>query len=645
MRRFEVLSPAGDVNNFYEAIRSGADAVYMGLDKFNARMKAENIGINDLDELIRFAHLKGVKVYITLNTLLSDSEIREAIAMVGDCLKAGVDAFIVQDYGLIGVLKAVYPNIVLHGSTQLGVHNRYGAIVAKSLGLSRVVLSREVALEDIKDISENVDIELEVFVQGAMCVCFSGNCYLSSLKHGASGNRGECKQLCRLSYTMISSTSKIKGYTISPRDNCMLPYLKELCEIGVVSFKIEGRLRRKGYVGVSTRIYRQAVDIIESELGIDVNNLEDGLVANERYVNLGTLNKFNLEDSKMSLKKVFSRGEFISGYFNGNDIIDINNNNHIGEKIGSVVRCEKFKDIYKITMELNAEIHSGDGLKFKFDNEIESLGVGNIEKHDNKHMVYGKNHIKPNSEVYRVLDVQFENTGEDISRSRQLNINIEARVGNPIVVKCRCGNKEICVSGAECVEAKSRPITEQNIIEQFSKGIDGYVLNFDSVVLEGNVFLPLSELNSLRREMLGKIEKEILSEYVLSYEKRSVPSNIVLEEPTYNALAIVDEDTNIRTISGYEGVILSPKNYSRRVIEDFERKYSSVFATPLIINLPIIAMKEDLVIVDEIVDFAKERNLILMANNIYGLYYITKVLFLLYTEKFHLLLSVGNFPK
>ncbi|MGN0961053.1 MAG: peptidase U32 family protein, partial [Christensenellales bacterium] len=378
MVKGEVLSPAGDLNSFYTAIEAGADAVYFGLNKFNARMKADNISLNNLQEVVGFAHLKNVKVYVTLNTLVSTGEMKELIAMVEECLKAGVDAFIVQDYGVIGVLKKVFPNIVLHGSTQLGVHNVRGARVAKNLGLSRVVLSREVRLEDIKEISQNVDIELEVFVQGAMCVCFSGNCYLSSLKCGASGNRGECKQLCRLKYTMSDNSKSISGYTISPRDNCMLSRLKELMELGVASFKIEGRLRRKGYVNIATRTYREALDNIFNNAPNDEKTM------------------------KSSLSKVFSRGEFIEGYFNGNNIIDIKNNNHIGEKIGKVLNCTKFKDIYRIEIFTSVKLNPNDGLKFINGDKVYSLGVGNIDFIDNKTIIYGKNYIPINSIVYRV---------------------------------------------------------------------------------------------------------------------------------------------------------------------------------------------------------------------------------------------------
>ena len=277
MKRFEVLSPAGDIENFKVAIKSGADAVYFGLNKFNARLKADNISLDNLQELVGYAHLKGVKTYVTINTLVSNSELKELVAMVGKCLECGVDAFIVQDYGVISVLKSVYPDIVLHGSTQLGVHNVHGAKVAKSLGLSRVVLSREVTIEDIREIKNSVDIELEVFVQGAMCVCFSGNCYLSSLKFGASGNRGLCKQLCRLPYEMTNGKSKKTGYMLSPRDNCMLDYLQELCDIGVESFKIEGRLRRAGYVATATRVYRQAIDSITGNSKFDKNQATSDL--------------------------------------------------------------------------------------------------------------------------------------------------------------------------------------------------------------------------------------------------------------------------------------------------------------------------------------------------------------------------------
>lgn len=589
---YEVLSPVGDKETFYRAIKSGADAVYMGLPKYNARMKAENITIDSLLDMITYAKLKGVKVYITLNTLLMSHEIEDIISLVGECLAKGVDAFIVQDMGLIYALKNTYPDIVLHGSTQMGVHNVRGAKVAKELGLSRIVLSREVTLEDIKEISENVDIELEVFIQGAMCIAFSGNCYLSSLKHGASGNRGECKQLCRLPYELANK----KGYYLSPRDNCMLDYLSDLMELNVKSFKIEGRLRHSGYVSVSTSVYSRAMsDILSGKIT-------------------------NLDTYKSMLKRVFSRGEYTSGYMDTNDIINPIQNNHLGEEIGTVLSCNKFKDIYKITMKLNKQIHSGDGLKFVTNNDMVSLGVGNIERNGDKYIVYGKNYIRNTSKVYLSMDTEFENSIPDISKHIDLAFKFYGFVGNKarLVVEARGVSFEVL--GEECQVPKSRPLTDENIATQLGK-VDSDLFNIKDIQIDiEEIFLPLSAINELRRKAVLEITNSITRIKDTKTNKFTLEKDV--SYPTYSTLAIVDENMDISKCRNYDALILSPKAYSIDTISKFAKSYKKYFTTPLIINLPIIARHKDIRILDEIVNtFSNE---IFIANNIYALDYISE---------------------
>lgn len=599
----EVLSPAGDLENFYTAIRSGADAVYFGLNKFNARMKADNISLNNIRDVVSFAHLKGVKVYITLNTLVSDKEMFEVIDMVRKCLDAGVDAFIVQDYGIIGTLKKIFPDIVLHGSTQLGVHNIRGARVAKKLGLSRVVLSREVTLEDIREISENIDIELEVFVQGAMCVCFSGNCYISSIKCGASGNRGECKQLCRLPYTLSCGNKSLDGYTISPRDNCMLNRLSDLAKAGVVSLKIEGRLRRKGYVNIATRVYREAMD---------------------EMMSIGKIDRRNEKIS--SLKKVFSRGEFIEGYFNGNNIIDTHNNNHMGECIGSVISCKKFKDMYRIELDCNCSLHTGDGLKIINNSDIVTLGVGNIEYNGKNVVVYGKNYVANNAKVYRVLDSEFEESVVDHSRYRTIDMNFVASVGSACTLTVSCDGNEYTAVGVVCERAKQRGTSEDVVHAQLSKlgeHKEYFRVGNISCQLGGDVFLPVSELNKLRRDCLsGLIEKILLRPSIICDGDIASIKLKALVGSDISSLAIVGEGFDKNIIKGYDGVIFSPSIYSVGVLDAFYNKIRKVFIGKILLNLPIIALGDDLKIIDEMVDYCSSYDIGIVANNIYALDYI-----------------------
>ncbi len=252
----ELLAPAGSPSALRAAIYSGANAVYFGLDKFNARINADNFTKENVREYVELCHLHGVKVYITFNTLIKDSEFAEFEEDVKACVDAKVDAFIVTDFGALTVF-AKY-DVPLHASTQMGIHNLEGAKFVERLGFKRIVLSREALFEDIKKIKENTSLEVEYFVHGALCVSFSGGCLLSSMMTGTSGNRGLCKQPCRLCYE--SSLSGESKYYLSPADQCLINKLKDLEKLGIDSLKIEGRLKAPHYVGEVVKCYRNALD-------------------------------------------------------------------------------------------------------------------------------------------------------------------------------------------------------------------------------------------------------------------------------------------------------------------------------------------------------------------------------------------------
>ena len=303
LKNLEVLSPVGDEKSFFCAINNGADAIYLGLKNFNARDKAQNFNTDNLRDYVKYAHLHNVKVYVTVNTILIDDEISQLIEMIEGATKAKVDAFIVQDLGVAKVLKNSFKNINLHASTQMGIHNLEGAKIAEKLGFSRIVLSRETSLEDIKEIKEKTNLEIEYFVQGALCVCFSGNCYYSSLNFNESGNRGRCLQPCRLIHTAFSENEEVnKGYLLSTTDLCFINKLKQLVDIGICSFKIEGRLRRPAYVAYMTKIYSEA---------------KKAILKNE---------KFNTNEILENIKKLFFRGQYNAGLYlqesNSNKIIN-----------------------------------------------------------------------------------------------------------------------------------------------------------------------------------------------------------------------------------------------------------------------------------------------------------------------------------
>ena len=253
----ELLSPAGSMEALRAAVQNGADAVYLGCGSFNARQSAKNFTAQALEEAVKYCHIRGVKVHLTLNTLVTDREIPEAIELIRQAAAAGVDAVIVLDLGVVRLVRQVAPTLQVHGSTQMSVHSLAGVLLCAAWGMSRVVLSRELERSEIEHICRNSPIEIEVFAHGALCMCYSGQCYLSAVIGSRSGNRGRCAQPCRLAYGFGRYENK---YPLSLKDNCLVEYLQDLERMGVASVKLEGRMKRPEYVATVTGVYRQAMD-------------------------------------------------------------------------------------------------------------------------------------------------------------------------------------------------------------------------------------------------------------------------------------------------------------------------------------------------------------------------------------------------
>ena len=373
--KYEVLSPAGDFESLKAAINNNANAVYLGLSDFNARRSAVNFNKDNLRSAVELAHLYNVKVYVTLNTIIKDTEYPSLLEVVKYAIESKVDAFIVQDLGVARILNKNFKGIVMHASTQMGCNNLYSAKVIEKLGFSRVTLARETRLEDIKLIKDNTNLEIEYFVQGALCISYSGNCYLSSFLLNESGNRGRCKQLCRYEYKVNNNTDK--GYYLSARDQSLIYEMKRLMDSGVTSFKIEGRMRHPGYVATATNAYSTIIKSIESNNDIDYKAIEHNLM------------------------EAFSRGKYIHHSYLENstpdNIVNSKFQNHHGVRIGKVINSRRFKDIYEILIESNHKLNTGDGLKIIKDNkEVCSLGVGNFnELYNNRYSIYSGNNTTP----------------------------------------------------------------------------------------------------------------------------------------------------------------------------------------------------------------------------------------------------------
>lgn len=600
MKSLEILSPAGSVESFFAAINNGADAVYLGLQSFNARDKADNFTTENIANYVRIAHLFGVKVYLTVNTVVTDLEMDKVKELVSVAVDAKVDAFIVQDLGVLKMLKDNFKNIVLHASTQMGIHNLYGAKVAESLGCSRVVLSRESTLKDIEEIAHNTNLEIEYFVQGAMCVAFSGSCYMSSLCNGESGNRGRCLQLCRLNYLAKSGNKELRnGYFLSPTDNCMLEKLRELKNAGVISLKIEGRMRRPGYVAVATKTYHDAV-----------LNLEG---------------KDDFKESENNLKKVFYRGEYNKGfYLNGDrkkETINSEFQNHRGVLVGNVLKVTPFKDIFEIVVKTNGEkLNKGDGLKFISNGVEQSMGVGNVEVvNDTTFKLYSKAKPEKDTKVYRILDNDFENEFLQNQRKLKVDFSFIGKKGKKATLTLKYKNIEIVEKSLDVLEqAKTAPIKESDIKESLSKLNDtNFVLGECEIDIE-NIFVAKSKLNELRRNAVLKLEEKIIDEYnkkLPRVVKTKTEKVVVDKNEEENSFVVVDEKTNY--IGECENIVFAPTEFSLESINKLKKDYRN---KNCFINLPTVATKDDFAVVDEVV---KVSNLGVVANNIYGLYYRT----------------------
>lgn len=611
----ELLAPAGDMSAFHTAINSGADAVYLGLDNFNARMRAQNFNTDNIGEVVAYAHFYGVKVYVTINTILQNDEFNELISLVKVAVDAGVDAFLVQDLGVAKVLKDCFDGIVLHASTQLGVHNLYGAKVAEALGFKRVVLSRETKFEDIKAIRDNTNLEIEYFVQGALCVAFSGNCYLSSTEQGASGNRGLCKQLCRLPYKATLAGQNYEGYLLSAKDLCLFNSVCELAKAGVTSFKIEGRLRRDGYVASVVQTYRRAIDLAEK-------GQKTLLSSKEEY----------------TLKTAFSRGEYLDRAYLDEGTpkaIEKKFNNHAGVRIGKVLDVKEFKSgIYQVNIKTSHALQKGDGLKF-FDNdkEVASLGAGDVKKiAADVYAITTTAKVKRNWQVNLILDTALESELLASKRTVKINLNVTACVGEPLKIVAQCdefGVSATAISQEPLDVAKNAPMSVNDIATACSKvGDSGFEVASCRVNTNG-VFVARSQINAIRRDVLNSLKDDIARHNAPSFVKVNedkIKEYTALlcggvDEPAECIKVVRSEDFGGVYIKKGDRVLLKPCAYTvdnvKRAIEflDIDKDY-------VMLDLPILANGRDVALIEKLICETGIKTLV--SNNIYGLYFAQK---------------------
>jgi putative protease len=491
------LSRAGGWECARAAVENGADAIYFGLERFNARMRAHNFTEADLPRLMEFLHKRGVKGYVTFNTLVFADEMRHAEDYLRTIIASGVDAAIVQDVGVCRLIRQLSPDFPIHASTQMTVTSAAGVEFASKLGCSLVVLARECSLREIEAIRQDVttQLPLEVFVHGALCVAYSGQCLTSEALGGRSANRGECAQACRMPYELLSDGETVslgdRRYLLSPQDLAGLDVLPELVRAGVASLKIEGRLKSPEYVANITRVYRQALD---------------GAARESRY----------------DLEMAFSRGLY-SGWFKG-----INNQELVharfGKKRGVYLGEVKGVEGERVVLKLEAPLKPGDGVVFDAghpDQEEEGGRVYDVRERKGESVIgFGRGDINfkrvhPGDKLWKTSDPELDRrlrqtfSGARPQFQRPVVVEVHGHAGSPMTVIARdeLGNVAKSISSMPLTPAEKTPLTDARVREQFGRlGGTPFRLGELKSLLEGELILPVSELNRLRRELVVELE-------------------------------------------------------------------------------------------------------------------------------------------
>lgn len=499
-KEIEILSPAGSYESLKAAIAAGADAVYIGGTRFGARAYADNLTEKELLEAIDYVHLHGRKIYLTINTLLKENELKNELHdYLLPYYKQGIDAVIVQDIGVLTFVKEQFPELPIHASTQMTITDLLGAKFMEKQGVERIVTSREMHIDEIKEITEKTDLQVESFVHGALCYSYSGQCLYSSLIGGRSGNRGQCAQPCRLPYKV--NGEKDNQYILSLKDICTLEYIPELVEAGIYSFKIEGRMKRPEYVALVTKMYRKYVDLY-------LKNGKAGFKVDPK--------------DKEKLMDLYNRGGSHGGYYhtkNGREMISINRPNHAGVPALKVLKYNG----KSVTAKAIVDIMVGDIIELP--DEKENFTFGNTVKKGQT--VSFPTHKKQIFEKDAVLNrIRNESLLREISETI-INQKIKEKINGKLILSSTesaklilsCGDTMVEVYGQLAQEALNQPMDSARIERQMRKtGNTEFEFERLDIELNGKLFMPMQSLNELRRKAIEELEEKLISGY-----RRKVP--------------------------------------------------------------------------------------------------------------------------
>ena len=550
----ELLAPAGSYEVLVIAVNAGADAVYIAGQNYGARAYAKNFTIEEIEKAVNYAHLNGVKVHVTVNTLINNFEIVNVLNYLFKLYKIGVDAVIVQDFGLIWLLKTLLPDLEVHASTQMGVNNYSSIKWAYKNNIKRVVLPREININQIRQTTDqlkkdDIDMDIEVFGHGALCYCVSGKCYMSSYNSGRSGNRGACAQPCRREYRLKYRGYNIgNGFLLSTHDLATYNNLREISAAGVKSLKLEGRMKSGDYIGTIVNSYRNLIDE-------------------------------NTGDYKKDLHLVFNRN-FTNGYMMGDspgEVMGRGSSGHEGLYIGDIVDIEDTKVTIEIkNKEIPVILEPGDGIAFKYNGKIKGIYLEDIVKQDENEIIINTTRLlKIGTEVFISYSKsthdylkQFEketvknNIGLDLSLTWDEELNLTTKVeyyidGELINFTHRTIDK--------FQKAKNKPVTQETIEKQLKKTGETpfYIENIEYNNMDSNLFIPISEINQIRREILKtstnllknhytptkKAVKDIKRNLTRFFAKYSEIENNTNKTPELSVF--VDNTEQIKAISGF----------------------------------------------------------------------------------------------
>lgn len=570
MNKVELLAPAGDFSCLKAAIEAGCDAVYIGGKLFGARAFSSNFTDDEIIKAINYAHLFGVKVYVTTNTLIYDKEVERFLEYILFLHKNNVDAVIIQDLGMLDLVRQTFPNLEVHASTQMHIHNLDGASFMEKLGVKRVVLARETSISKIKEIKEKTNIDIEIFIHGALCVSYSGQCLMSSLIGNRSGNRGTCAGSCRQSYSIVDENNNIilnNKYPLSMKDLCSLENLKTLLDIGVTSLKIEGRMKSSSYVYTVVKLYRLAIDSYYKN-----NNI---------YID---------EKELYNLKKIFNR-EFTKGFLfdeENNKVINMKRPNHQGVEIGKVINYKN----NVATIKLNDEININDGLRIVGKKDI-GVNVNNFyinsklvktAKKGDIITIKVNDKVEKDDKVLLTLDSKLNEEINNIISSNQRKVLVKAKFiakeDKQITFELTDFiNKVVVISENKVTKALNKPITKEEINEKLNK-IKDTVYKYESLDIEidDNIFIPLNIINDLKRKAFEELNNKRL--YKIPYKRCEYKRNVKSypKEKLLNILIFKDED--IDSLKKKYDYIYSSNNIDNtilllpRVIDKYKENYN-----------------------------------------------------------------------